>query len=281
MGLTNVNRDRPILITGKTGTGKTTMAKEILPEAKVVYGNSCDINDLGSHSTRHGIIIEDVNYKPQKDNILYILRNYKGKIILTSLLEKDVPREIKNMCKIKRAGSNQHLRETIKQLAPHSDNPFSYEKDTFSLVREYLKESDRDLIKDLLMYNKPSDTQILSWLSENMHPNKLLFIDGVVKRRWPQHYFYELLAYAHSGNSFGRLTMPKRKSYSKKPYLIRKLGIKNGEERIFNQLMKDSEFIKYARDKLNNTDSRILGLGEKPKKKAKPKIKSPSLEDFM
>ena len=189
MGLTNVNRDRPILITGKTGTGKTTIAKEILPEAKVVYGNSCDINDLGSHSTRHGIIIEDVNYKPQKDNILYILRNYKGKIILTSLNEKDVPREIKNMCKIKRAGSNQHLRETIKQLAPHSDNPFSYEKDTFSLVREYLKESDRDLIKDLLMYNKPSDTQILSWLSENMHPNKLLFIDGVVKRRWPQHYF--------------------------------------------------------------------------------------------
>ena len=35
MGMTNLNKKRPILITGKTGTGKTTKAKETLPNATV------------------------------------------------------------------------------------------------------------------------------------------------------------------------------------------------------------------------------------------------------
>ena len=36
MGLTTMNKNRPIIITGKTGTGKTTKAKEMLPEAVVL-----------------------------------------------------------------------------------------------------------------------------------------------------------------------------------------------------------------------------------------------------
>ena len=40
---------------------------------------------------------------------------------------------------------------------------------------------DRELIRELLLFNKPSDTQIISWLAENMHPNRLIFVDGVVK----------------------------------------------------------------------------------------------------
>ena len=39
MGFTNMNRDRPTIITGKTGTGKTTMARSILPYALVLYGD--------------------------------------------------------------------------------------------------------------------------------------------------------------------------------------------------------------------------------------------------
>ena len=44
-----------------------------------------------------------------------------------------------------------------------------------------MKERDRDLVAKLLVYNKPPDTQIVSWLSENMHPHRLIFVDGVVK----------------------------------------------------------------------------------------------------
>ena len=44
MGLTNMNRDRPIIITGKTGTGKTTKAKEMLPDAIVLFADSIKID---------------------------------------------------------------------------------------------------------------------------------------------------------------------------------------------------------------------------------------------
>ena len=148
---------------------------------------------------------------------------------------------------------------------------------------KYLKETDRDLIMELLKVNKPSDTQILTWLVENMHPNKLIFVDGVVKRRWGQDYFYEMLAYAHSGNTYGRLNMPKRGTYSKIPSLLRRLGIKNADLRIFKQMKKDEEFVKYAKTKLNNADCRILGLGEKKRrKKTDPiRVQQNSLEDFL
>ena len=44
MGLTNMNRNRPIIITGKTGTGKSTMWRFVGPIAKSLYKN---INDAG------------------------------------------------------------------------------------------------------------------------------------------------------------------------------------------------------------------------------------------
>ena len=56
MGLTNMNRDRPIIITGKTGTGKTTKAKELLPEAIVLFANELEI-DANSLNVQNGLII--------------------------------------------------------------------------------------------------------------------------------------------------------------------------------------------------------------------------------
>jgi energy-coupling factor transporter ATP-binding protein EcfA2 len=283
MGLTNMKKNRPILLTGKTGTGKSTKAKTFVNNPIIVYANEMGIKDVFSIPIDDGIIIEDVHHKAKKEEVLFIIRNYKGQIVLTSINEKDVPKEIKNLCQIKRAGGKNYLRESIKNKAPRSEEPVLYKRDTYSLVREYLKQTDRDLMAELLVYNKPPDVQILSWLCENVHPNKLVFIDSVVKRRWSQRYFYEMLAYRHDGLNYGRLKMPQRKSYSKKPYLARKLGISNSNVSVLKQLLNDEGFAKYVRNKLNNADSRLLGLKEKERrtKRTPTRIEVRSLTDYF
>lgn len=275
-----MNNDRPIIIVGKTGTGKTTLAKSMFTEPIIYYANEIEIYDIGSLPRDVGIIIEDVHYKPKKDVILNIIRNYRGKLVLTSRDKKSVPKEILNSCKVKLAGSKNYLRESIKEIAPSTEEPLSYERDTFSLVNDYLKNTDRELVREALMYNKPSDTQIINWILQNVHPNKLLFVDGRVKRRWSQRYFYEMLAYVHNGKFVGRLSFPQRGTYSKIPFLCKRLGVR--DERQLRQLLKDEDFKKYVMTKLNNSDCRLIGL-EKKKRKA-PTIqvkKQSSLGDFI
>lgn len=280
MGLTTMTKDRTIVITGKHGSGKSTMAKEMFEDAIIYYANDMEISDIKSVPKERGIIIEDIHYKPKKDQILNVLRNYGGKVVMTSLNQKSVPSDIKNMVKFKRAGSNIYLRNEISELAPRSEEPFSFEKDTFSIVLDYMKESNRDKIAKILKINKPSDTQIMSWLVENIHPNRLIFVDGVVKRRWPQHYFYEMLAYTYQGRNFSRPAYPKRKAYSKIPSLCRRLKLRSGDERLLRQLCKDEDFSRWAKTKLNNSECRLLGLGEKKIRKSKPKIKISKLSDY-
>ena len=280
MGLTNYNKERPILLTGKHGTGKSTKAKTFVNDPIVMYANDIDF-DVGSFPIERGIIIEDVHYKPEKDAILTILRNYRGQVVLTSVNEKSVPKDIKTMCQIKRAGSKNHLRDSIESIAPRSEEPFSYERDTYALIMDFLKTKDRDLVCELMLFNKPSDTQVLTWLSENMHPNRLVFIDGVVRRRWSQRYFYEMLSYAHVGNMIGRIQMPRRGTYSKVPSLSRRLGVRN--PKLLNQLFQDEDFKTWAKTKLNNAECRLLKLGEKKRRrKTDPiKVQQKSLEEFI
>ena len=275
-----MNKKRPILLTGKVGTGKSQKAKTFVNDPVIFYANSIDY-DIGSIPIDRGIIIEDVHYKPEKEAILTILRNYRGQVVLTSVNEKSVPKDIKTMCQIKRAGSKNHLRDKIETLAPRSEEPFSYERDTYSLVMDFLKTKDRDLVCELMLFNKPSDTQVLTWLAENMHPNRLVFIDGVVRRRWNQRYFYEMLSYAHMGNMIGRIQMPRRGTYSKVPSLSRRLGVRN--PKLLNQLLQDEDFKTWAKTKLNNAECRLLKLGEKKRrKKTDPiKVQQKSLEDFI
>jgi len=280
MGLTSINKNRTIVITGKHGTGKSTMAKAMFEDPLVFYANEISINDIRSIPAERGIVIEDIHLKPKKDEILNVLRNYKGEVVMTSLNQKSIPKDIKNMVKFKRAGTVQHIRNKITELAPRCEEPFSFEADTFSLVLAYLKESNRDLISDMLKFNKPSDTQIMSWLVENIHPNRLAFVDSVVKRRWSQDYFYEMLAYTFAGKNYSRPSYPKRKAYSKIPSLCRRLGLKSDGERLLKQLCQDEEFSRWAKTKLNNSECRLLGLGEKKIRKSKIKIKVKKLSDY-
>jgi hypothetical protein len=279
MGLTDMNKDRTIVITGKYGTGKSTMARAMFEDPIIFYANEIEISDVRS-IPKNGIIIEDIHFKPKKDEILNVLRNYRGEVVMTSLNQKSIPSEIKNMVKFKRAGANEYLRNEINDIAPRCEEPFSYDMDMFSMVFEYLKNSDRDTIAKILKMNKPSDTQIMTWLAENIHPNRLIFADGVVKRRWSQNYFYEILAYAYSGKNYSRPSFPKRKAYSKIPSLCRRLGLKSGEEKTLRQLCQDESFKQWAKTKLNNGECRLLGLGEKKIRKSKPKVKIMKLSDY-
>jgi len=281
MALTTIEKKKPIIIVGKTGTGKSTQAREMLPNAIVLYADEMEIRDVLSFPLELGIIIEDVHYKPKTDEILNVLRKYRGTIVLTSINQKSIPNEIKNMVKIKRAGKINYRQEQFAELAPRSQEPNNLERDVFSLVLDYLRESDREKVLELIKFNKPSDVQFISWLAENIHPNRLLFIDTIVKRRWSLAYFQEMLAYSHSGKSFTRPRMPQRRAYSKVPSFCRRLGVKGGDERLLRQLLKDEDFAKFAKTKLNNAECRILGLGEKKKRKAKKKtVKPMALGEF-
>ena len=277
-----MNTKRSEIYIGKTGTGKTTLVKSLLPDALYFYANEIEIVDVYSIPIELGIIIEDVDFKPNTKEIVKVIRSYRGTVVLTSKNRKSIPKEILNICKVKNVGTKKYLRETVKGLAPRSEEPFSFERDVFTLINDYLRNSDRELIKDLLLFNKPSDTQMISWLTENLHPNKLLFIDGVVKRRWPQEYFYEMLSYTHDGKLFRKTNMAQRGKYSKAPRLLKRVGLKPDEERLFKQLIESEDFAKFAKKKYNNEECRLMGLGEKKVRKDKPKKpKIKTLEDFF
>ncbi len=277
-----MNTKRSEIYVGKTGTGKTTLVKSLLPNALYYYANEVEIADIYSVPIELGIIIEDLDFKPNTKEIVNVIRSYRGTVVLTSKNRKSIPKEIINICKIKNVGTKRHLRESIKGFAPRSEEPFSFERDVFTLINDYLRNSDRELVKDLLLFNKPSDTQMISWLTNNLHPNKLLFIDGVVKRRWPQQYFYEMLSYTHDGKLFRKTNMAKKGKYSKAPRLLKRVGLKPDEERLFRQLTNDEDFVKFAKRKYNNEECRLMGLGEKRIRREKPKKpKMKTLEEFL
>jgi len=268
------NIERPIIIVGKPRTGKTTMAMEMLNDPIVCYGNELINDSLPIHQD---LLIEEVNYKPNIEEIQTILRKHKGKIILTSINKKSVPKKIINMCKIKLAGSKTYGAEIAPRSIPAEDiNP-----DIFTAARIYLQNPDRERVANILKRVRPADTQIMMWLAENINPNRLIYVDAKVKRRWKQDSFYEMLAYAHDGRFYGKIEYPTKGVYSPLPKICRRLGIK--EYHLLSDLLLDEDFILYVKNKLNNTEYRALGLGEKPRKTRPKKIRdrTTTLEDFL
>jgi len=261
MSLLNTNKKQPILLVGKTLTGKSHKAKEMLNDPMVFYANEFTVESLHKDID---VIIEDVHYKPNKEEILFFIRNFKGNLILTSIDKKSVPKPILNSCKIKLAGSATY---DTTELAPRSEKPFNPEQDIFALIGDYLKNPNRNEVRKNLMYNKPPDVFMMNALGESLHPNKLVFIDSRVKRRWPQKYFYGMLAYVHPGKTYGRITMPKFAQNKEMRTICRKLGLKYSSESLLKDLLKDDNFLATVKTRLNNKEYRLLGLGEKPRKR--------------
>jgi DNA polymerase III delta prime subunit len=270
----SANKAQPILLVGKPGTGKTTKAREMLGEHISMYAD--EIEDRDWNSLEGNILIEEVHFKPDTEKIKDIIFRSRGEIILTSINEKGVPAAIKSLCKKRRVGTRNYLRESIKELAPHSDEPMVVEEGIVGLVMNYLKDKNREAIADLFKREKPADVQILSWLAENVPPSRLVFIDNQVKRRWSQDYFYEMLAYSHRGGIYGRPIFPQKRQYSQIPKICRKLGLKAEDTSVLSDLLNDEDFKSYCHSKLNNGDCRILGLEKtkRPATKALPKRES-------
>ena len=266
---------RPILIVGKPRTGKTTKALEILSDPIIEYANEFDIENNFSIPLDRGILIEEVDYKPNTEVIITTLLQYRGQIVLTSHNQKDVPKKIFDMCKLKRAGTTQYSLDARPGIVTHASPPINYDINVFGLIHDYLKTQDREDVLLKLKMNKPYDEQFLSWLALNIHPNKVAYLDAKVKRRWSQEYFYELLAYAHNGRITRKVEIPSRRFYSKIPNICRRIGLKRNEEYILDQLLEDEDFVKYVTKKVNNAERRALKLKEKTRKKVvKEKIKT-------
>lgn len=267
MTLMKMKKNRPILIVGKPGTGKTTKALELLDNPIVQYANEYTIIDNYSISKDRGILIEEVNYKPNTDLIINSLREYSGQVVLTSLNQKDVPKTIKNFCKLKRAGTKKWSQEKIKEAAPNSFDAKEFELTIFELLKDYLRNPNRDEVVLKMKLNKPSDFQMLSWLSANISPNKIAYVDSQVKRRWSQDYFYELLGYSHDGGGYAGMEIPKKRTRNNMSSVCWRLGLKNNEAYLVKQLLQDEEFASYAKKRLNNSECRLLQLGEKTRRK--------------
>ena len=273
--------NRATIIVGKSGTGKTTKALELLGNDPIIrYANEYDVSENFTLPVERGILIEEVHIKPKIDLIKDTLLQYKGLIVLTSNNQKDVPKVIMDMCKVKRAGTFSHMRKNLLDLAPNSDDPVEYTMGVFELFFDYLKNQNREEILTKLKFNKPYDELFLTWLVRNMHPSKLAYLDAKVKRKWSQDYFYELLAYSHNGKIAGRIVNPPKSSYSKITSAARKVGLRPQEQHLLKQLKEDESFENHLRRKLNNIERRLLNI-EKPKKRRPKKEKQKTLDEWL
>ena len=267
MSLLNMkNQNRTIIIVGKDGTDKMEKARKLVSDNPIIaYANEYDIEDNFSIPADRGIIIRECNYKPNVDVIRKTILEYKGQVVLTSINQKDVPKKLYNMCKLNRA-TKRSLFDEIKEIAPRSDQPYNYDVDIFTMVGDYLRNPDREIIMNQLKVSEPADVQFISWLAPNIHPNKLMFLDAKVKRKWDKSYFYEMLAYAHDGRMHRKMTPPQRKAYSIVPKILRKLKMRPSQRYLFKDLLKNDDFKDYCRNKLGNTELRVLKLGEKKRR---------------
>lgn len=257
-------KNKPMIIVGNTKLDKMDKALSFVSNNPIVmYANEYDITDNYSIPQERGIIIDEVHYKPNVELIKKTVLEYRGQVILVSDNQKTVPKALFSLCKLKRAGKK--IEQTIK--SPRADEAKEYEIDMYPMIREYLKNSDRDEIASMLKLSKPSDIHFLSWLVPNLHPNKLQFVDFSVKRKWPSSYFYEMLAYTHDGRLNRKMNMPKKGNYSKLPNLARRLGLKRHESYLLHDMLKCETFQEFAKTKLNNGECRLLGLGEKKRRK--------------
>jgi hypothetical protein len=276
-----IEKKKPKIFIGKSGTGKTYNAEaEINMKDYVIFqANDIDIEDVYSWPMEVGIIIEDVDYKPDKEKIIDLIHSGRN-IVLTSKNKKDVPKAIINSCTVKLCGKLNRTQFKIKTLyAKNCDEVNTFEANMWSLTGNYIKMKDRDDFYRGVRLHEPPPMQILSWASASMpNNNKLAFVASTL-HRWPTEYFYALLAYSWEG---GYVTMvpPKRKSSSLYPSICKKLGLKPTEAYLIIKLTRNAEYAKWAATKLLPEECKVLGI-KKERRKRITMRKTKGLEEYL
>ena len=259
-----MNRVRMII--GGYGSGKTTKAINLMGNRpyKIIYANELSNFDVYSYPKKYGLIIEEVEYKPDTNKILDIIKVKSDNLILTSVDEKLIPNSILNKCRKLNLGPIDY-RQTFMLNAPNKNVVTCLEMDMRSLTWEWLRNTDRYEVQKLLKYNKPSPIQILSWVEPNVNTGIISLSDSI-KWKWSKNYFYEILAYGYEGGYTGRLKFNKRRTFSPLPKICEKLGLKHSDSDLIKLLIMDDEYEKYASNILDSSECKILGI-KKPRKK--------------
>jgi hypothetical protein len=277
----NANTNRPIIIVGKSGTGKTTKALEILKDPIIRYANEYDIEDNFSIPKDRGILIEDVHYKPNIELIIQTIIQYKGAIVLTSVNQKDVPKNIYDMCKLNRAGKVNYTQVLLKEngCANMDSDMDILESNIFTIANAVARSPHRERVLELLTTAKPPTSLLLPLLIGVISPSKLAWLDAKVKWKWSASYFYELLAYSTIGRNDISVTFPKRRMYDKRPMIAKKLGLRVSEYDLIDMLKQDLEFESYAYTKLSKIDRIKVGVKKQIVKRKQDKVMT--LGDFI
>jgi hypothetical protein len=231
----------------------------------ILPANEITINDIYSYPKHHGLIIEDVHYKPDKDKILTIML-VNSNVILTSLNEKDVPKSIMNMCKRKRLGRIDVRQNKIKELAPNCNMPVDLNRSVYDINIELLKNKNREEVLKILKHNKPPDIQIISWVLPNVDVRNISFADHIM-RRWSKDYFYEILSLSGKGQHRGKPQFATRRSYSPVPKICSKLGLKTKDSYLVKTLLQNEEYKTWATKKLDSDECKILNIKKERKRK--------------
>ena len=61
----------------------------------------------------------------------------------------------------------------ISIIAPLRESFVNQDKEMFSLMCQFMRNPNRDIISDLLKHNKPSEQYLMAWLESNLPINKV------------------------------------------------------------------------------------------------------------
>ena len=99
-----MNQNRAIIVVGKTDTEKMKKAMSFVSDDPIIqYANEFNIEDNYSIPPERGIIIDEVHYKANVELIRKTILEYRGQVVLLSDNQKDVPKKLMSLCKLKRA----------------------------------------------------------------------------------------------------------------------------------------------------------------------------------